>query len=204
MLELEFDWVQFMQLREYLRRETRLLHRQVEALFERVDIATPVGLHRFLLAHHAAVAPIENRLAAVSAPWADCWPYQLTSLLRRDLEAPNESWQLPTLPTKQLGGLATAHPLGLCYVLGGSRLGARVLLRRLSDGHGAGSEPPAYLAQAPDEEIWARTQRLLATPAADAASRVEILNAAETAFTIFGHAVAWTDFVQERADALAV
>lgn len=183
-----------MRLRDHLRQETRSLHQRTEALLSDLDIRTRSGLNRFLLVHHAAVMPIERRLA--EAEMTERWPFRLTELLTTDLA------ERDLTPT---AGLATsrfrsAHPLGLCYVLGGSRLGTRFLLKRLCSGERA----PRYLTRAPDEAIWPWTLRLLNSPEAEAASWDAVVTSAEIAFASFADALSLVGTSKESIDALAV
>lgn len=189
-----------MDLREELRRKTHPLHATVEKLFEPVDIRTTGGLRRFLLAHHAAIAPIERRLSEAGGAWSGCWPFRLKDLLVADLQALDVS----DCPTVSRRDLATAHPLGLCYVLGGSRLGARLLLKRLSEGPGCRPARPSYLASAPDDAIWTWTRRLVASDSARSVNRQDVLSAAETAFSSFGEALALVEASGERLDVVAL
>ncbi|MDF1793516.1 MAG: biliverdin-producing heme oxygenase [Thalassobaculaceae bacterium] len=194
-----------MRLRDDLRRDTRETHLAVERQFEATDIRTRSGLQRFVLAHHAAVLPIERHLAAAGPPWSGCWPFQLIQLLRDDLQA----MALTPHDVAATPGLDDAHPLGLCYVLGGSRLGARVLGRRLSDGDrwrmpARSHWTPGYLTRAPDDEIWSWTLALLGSPEAELAPRAEILSSARIAFTCFADALAQIGEPQESIDEFAV
>jgi len=183
-----------MGLREHLRRETRELHQRTEELLGCLDIRDPAGLDRFLLVHHAAVMPIERRLA--TATMGPRWPFRLTDLLAQDLAARG----LAATPGIEASRFDGAHPLGLCYVLGGSRLGARFLLRRLN-----GAEPvPQYLSRAPDDAIWSWTLAQLNAPEADSAPRDAIVTAAEAAFAGFADALTLVGAAKETIDELAV
>jgi heme oxygenase len=194
-----------MRLRDDLRRHTRVLHQRVEEQLGCLDLRTRAGLDRFLLTHHAAVLPIERRLAESSqrgpaTGFEDGWPFSLTDLLCRDLDARGLR---PTagVPADRL---QDAHPLGLCYVLGGSRLGARLLLKRLAGADGAPETAPAYLTRAPDGAIWSRTLTLLGSAAAEAAPRDAVLAAADIAFACFADALTLVGHPRENIDALAV
>ena len=183
-----------MRLRDHLRQQTRPLHRRTEQLLDGLDIRTRSGLDRFLLVHHAAVMPIERRLAA--STMAERWPFRLTDLIAQDLAAR----KLTPTQGVMAAQFQHAHPLGLCYVLGGSRLGARFLLKRLS-----GAEPaPRYLTRAPDQAIWPWTLSLLNSPEADAAPWDAVVNAAETAFASFADALTLVETSKESIDELAV
>ncbi|WP_420566271.1 biliverdin-producing heme oxygenase [Thalassobaculum sp.] len=188
-----------MRLRDHLRQETRTLHQRTEEALAGLDIRTGLGLDRFLLVHHAAVLPIERRLATcdlAACDMAERWPFRLTDLLAQDLR------ERALNPTEGVMASAIdhAHPLGLCYVLGGSRLGARFLLRRLS---GAGPAP-RYLTQAPDDAIWPWTLKLLNSPEADSAPWDAVVKAAETAFASFADALTLVGASKESIDELAV
>ncbi|WPZ33952.1 biliverdin-producing heme oxygenase [Thalassobaculum sp. OXR-137] len=183
-----------MRLRDHLRRETRALHQRTEALLQHLDIRTRAGLDSFLLVHHAVVMPMERRLAA--SDMTRRWPFRLTDLLVEDLE---ERALKPTagVPAARF---EDADPVGLSYVLGGSRLGSRVLLKRL-----AGACPaPRYLSRAPDDEIWPWTLSLLNSPEAAAAPREDVLQGAEIAFASFADAVSLVEAPKETIHALAV
>ena len=183
-----------MRLRDHLRQETRALHQRTEDLLSGIDIRTRTGLSTFLLVHHAAVMPIERRL--VRAQMSEAWPFRLTDLLVEDLE------ERGLKPTQ---GVAAArfedtHPLGLCYVLGGSRLGARLLLKRLTNTE----RPPRYLTRAPGDAIWPWTLSRLNSPEAEATPRNEIVKSAKTAFASFADALTLVGIPKENTDALAV
>lgn len=121
----------------FLRRVTRPWHDGVEAAFERFDLRGRDGLSGFLLAQARAVLPLEDALEAAGAAalLAD-WPLRRRAgalradLARLGLRAPSES-PVPALPSP-------VHGLGALYVLEGSRLGGRVLHRRV-----LGSPDPA-------------------------------------------------------------
>ena len=186
-----------MRLREYLRQATRTLHQNTEERLACLDIRTRSGLGRFLLTHHAAILPIERRLAAMEMGGG--WPFRLTDLLTRDLE------RRGLQPTGGVSSekLQRAHPLGLCYVLGGSRLGSRFLLKRLPSGGDGTVLPPSYLADAPDEEIWPWTMSLLNSPEADAEPRDAVLESAEIAFASFVDALTLVGASKENIDVFA-
>lgn len=183
-----------MKLRDHLRQHTKSLHRRTEELLEGLDIRTRSGLDSFLLVHHAAVMPMERRLANSALP--EPWPFRLTDLLDQDLAERNLTPTQGVTASK----FQQAHPLGLCYVLAGSRLGARFLLKRLTD-----TEPtPRYLGQAPDQAIWPWTLTLLNSPEADAAPWDAVARAAETAFASFADALTLVEASKESTDELAV
>ena len=186
-----------MRLREYLRQATRTLHQDTEDRLACLDIRTREGLDRFLLTHHAAVLPIERRLEAMEMGGG--WRFRLSDLLAEDLK---DRGLRPT------GGVASAplqraHPLGLCYVLGGSRLGSRFLLKRLPREQDGTVRAPLYLAGAPDDEIWPWTVSLLNSPESEAEPRDAVLEAAEIAFASFADALTLVGSPKENSDVFA-
>lgn len=183
-----------MRLRDHLRQETRTLHERTEALLADMDIRTRSGLDRFLLVHHAVVMPIERRLAV--ADGAPRWPFRLSDLLAADLK---DRGLTPTegVPASRF---EDAHPLGLCYVLGGSRLGSRFLLKRIADT----GDAPRYLSRAPDDKIWPWTLARLNAPQAATVPREAVVGAARTAFASFADAVSLVGTPKETIDVLAV
>ncbi|MDX7950878.1 biliverdin-producing heme oxygenase [Lichenihabitans sp. Uapishka_5] len=114
----------------FLRRVTRPWHDGVEAAFERFDLRDRQGLSGFLLAQARAVFPLEQALDAAGATaLLPDWPARRrAAALRADLAALGLPAPIapsgPFLPSRD-------HALGALYVLEGSRLGGRVLHRRV-------------------------------------------------------------------------
>lgn len=124
----------------FLRRETERWHLRVEAAFAPFDLVSLPGLAGFLRAQAEAVDPIEAALdqAGIASLLPD-WPARRrAAALKRDLEAIGSGEPFTPLPQPSLG--TTAHQLGAVYVLEGSRLGGKVLARRV-----ATSEDPRVL-----------------------------------------------------------
>lgn len=110
--------------REYLNRETRSEHTAVEAAFDAFDMATGEGMDAILTAH---IGAMDRLLPALS----DHPEYRdeivrlrsLASLSRDALDLPERA--------KTPRQAEALHPLAIAYVVLGSRLGARVISRRL-------------------------------------------------------------------------
>ena len=114
----------------FLRRVTRPWHDRVEAAFEAFDLRTRDGLSGFLARQSAALLPLERALerAGVAELLAD-WPARRRApALAADLAqlgAETPPWvEPPECPTP-------CHMLGILYVIEGSKLGGRVLHRRV-------------------------------------------------------------------------
>lgn len=177
----------------FLRRVTRPWHDGVEAAFEAFDLRTRDGLSGFLLRQATALFPLERSLerAGVAELLAD-WPARrrapalAADLAQLGVEAP--PWvDLPDLPTP-------CHMLGVLYVVEGSKLGGRVLHRRVVTspdpevrgvtgflGHRHERGWPGFLtvldAVPPDAQAWAglRAGAWAAFAAFDAAARCDVV-----------------------------
>jgi len=197
-----------MDLRGHLRQATDPAHRALEAAFDRLDLTTAAGLRRFLLAHRGAVTAIERRLHRADGDWAGCWQFDLSALLAGDLadldpdtERPDAGRSEADIPPA-LPPLDNSHPVGLCYVLGGSRLGAAVIAGRLRREREPTPPVPRYLTDAPDREIWARTLDLLARVPERPEEIAAVSRAAEQGFACFSRALAGVPNEMETGDAV--
>jgi heme oxygenase (biliverdin-IX-beta and delta-forming) len=115
-------------LRMSLRASTREQHELTEQAFEAFDVATSAGLRRFLLAHRTALETARGRTAH-DANAAQEIGFML-DLIRADLASLGDSTVLPI----KFSDSAPLHPLGVRYVLLGSRLGSQILAQRVSGG----------------------------------------------------------------------
>lgn len=155
-------------MRDILRERTAELHDSLEQTPVMSCLFSEV-LHRDQYQQHLAVLygfvlPLEEALITATEgnsraePTVPVWPYQprhaqLASDLRR-LGVPPET--LPVAHLQQLPPLTNpADALGAAYVLEGSRLGGRVIHKRLQDHFGA-SVPADYYAGAEEPARWPR------------------------------------------------
>lgn len=116
----------------FLRRATERWHLRVEAAFAPFDLVTLPGLAGFLRAQAEAVDSIEAALdqADIASLLPD-WPARRrAAAVKRDLETIGGGEPFIPLPRPSLG--TTAHQLGAVYVLEGSRLGGKLLARRVA------------------------------------------------------------------------
>ena len=137
-------------LRDRLRVATSKDHAALDAIASALDFDTAFGYGGFLWASAAALIPLEQALERAGVDgWLEDWPLRSRrAALALDLAAldvsPPVSKPEPT-PSRAFG-------VGLLYVLEGSRLGARVLARRV---RGAGPDLPiAYLTHGDDGDAW--------------------------------------------------
>ena len=154
-------------IRERLRTSTSALHEQVDDHMRRLLGKTASGYGRFLLQSASAIVPLEAALEAgnVTTLLPD-WSQRSRSLaLQADLAA----LLLPSPPARPLElPRDEAFQFGVLYVLEGSRLGARLLLRELGVTLGPALKPAmSYLSHGNEQPLW-RTflQRLDASTAA--------------------------------------
>lgn len=137
-------------LRDHLRAVTTDSHAALDAAVAGWRIETPRGYGAFLAASAAALTPLELALEhAGVAAWLPDWPRRARrDALARDLAA---------LGLKAPAVAPVAVPdrdfaAGLLYVLEGSRLGARFLVRQVRAAD-AGL-PLAYLTHGEGQDLW--------------------------------------------------
>ncbi|HZF76324.1 MAG TPA: biliverdin-producing heme oxygenase [Acetobacteraceae bacterium] len=117
-----------------LREGTAAAHARAEmGMWPESATSDPATYARWLSRHLGLIAPfevvIETHAAFLAALGADPLPRARRGLLRRDLAMLGMPEECPA-PAPPLTG---AEALGALYVLEGSRLGGRVLLRRVED-----------------------------------------------------------------------
>lgn len=140
-------------LRDRLRTETRDLHGRVDTHFGAFDLTSLYGYRGFLEASAAALLPLENALtdSGVERLFPDWALRARSAAILDDLERTGGArWLLRTPAPLNFGGI-----LGTMYVLEGSRLGAKVLLKTVSRSHGtlvAGAT--AYLSHGEGQSLW--------------------------------------------------
>ena len=139
-------------IRHRLKTATAEQHERVDAAFSSFDLESLAGYSAFLLAHLHAVHPLEVALedAGIGALVPD-WPArQRRQALLADLDALG------------VAGFVLSEPLviqpspgwclGACYVLEGSRLGGRLLARRVAAANPRA--PLRYLAHTDTTPSW--------------------------------------------------
>lgn len=176
-------------LRSRLKQATAEAHRNLDSRLGSLDLSSLDGYRRFLEANAAALLPLEGALesAGVASMFAD-WPQRS----RRDAIVADLA---------KVGGVArpaAAPPLmngnavlGTMYVLEGSRLGAKYLLRSIA--HSADpviAGATAYLGHGAGEQLWPRFLVALVPEPVTLADEAEIVDAAAVAFAMFAQAAA--------------
>ena len=178
-------------LRQRLRAATAEAHKRIDRRFGAYNLAHAADYRRFLEASAAALLPLEAALitAGVSRVFPD-WPLRSrrTAILD-DLDAlDGELRLLPAPPSLDFGGV-----LGTMYVLEGSRLGAKLLVKtvqRSSDPKVAAAT--AYLRHGDEERLWPSFLAALERHAAVLSDDTSAVNGAMQAFELFERAAAAT------------
>ncbi|TWA94461.1 biliverdin-producing heme oxygenase [Bradyrhizobium stylosanthis] len=175
----------FSGLRERLRDATSAAHRELDAQLSAFDLTVFSGYRRFLQASAAALLPLEAALvdAGVARMFPD-WPERSRSAaIAADLGRLGSAmpWAVRVSPLTQSG------VLGTMYVLEGSRLGAKFLLKTVADSADPRvGEATAYLSHGTGKRLW---QSFLSKLADDGScDEDEAIEAARLAFAAFEQA----------------
>jgi heme oxygenase len=172
--------------RYLLRSATAKDHADVDGRFGSLIGRGVTGYLEFLLLSAAAVGPIEEALrdAHVERILPDWEDRSRAASLRADLAELGVVTPMAARPPS-LGG--EAHQFGIAYVLEGSRLGARVLVRRLLASPDLDT-PRAmrYLRHGEGLPLWQTFVERLESSAAVRRSPEDAIAGAHTAFRWFG------------------
>ena len=174
-------------LRERLKLATSADHRSLDAQFSDFDLTSLRGYRRFLEASAAALLPLEAAMeqAGVGRIFPD-WPERSRS---RAIEADLDRLDGVARPLCRVGLLNRNNVLGVMYVLEGSRLGAKFLLRSIA-GNPLLERASRYLRHGAGQPLWRNfLQRLESEPVAPD-DEPEITRGAHHAFAMFAEAAA--------------
>lgn len=175
-------------LRDRLRADTREAHEALDASFAGMfSDSTGAAYRRFIamnLAAHAAIDPI-LATSLPAAPWEGEAPADRLDAARRDARAlglePEATPAFP-LPRPDL-----FQALGIAYVLEGSRLGAKYMLRAIKRDEPSGDAwwPTHYLEASSDARPFTRLLDRMTAERADEADIRRAVEAADTTFRFF-------------------
>jgi heme oxygenase len=174
-------------LREKLKAATALAHRALDARLCTFDLTTVDGYRRFLEASAAALLPLEAALrrAGVAEEFGD-WPRRSRgAAIAADLDCIGGVIR----PFHSVITLSRAEMWGVMYVLEGSRLGAKYLLRTVADC----AEPQIvaatrYLRHGNGQPLWRTFLEKLEGEPATADCEAETISGAQRAFAMFAKA----------------
>ncbi len=190
--------------RTLLRAATQAAHARLDTVFSRYDLACPAGYRRFLLAQAAVVPSLEAALdGALDGAGArrvlPDWPERRRSAaLLADLATLGVA-RPPALRAPAPGG--PGWVLGALYVLEGSRLGAKMLRRRvMSGGDVLCCAATAYLTHEPGSASWPDFLAVLQTSPHAADLDTMVLGACDI-FALFEQAACSPDHEEVSAHA---
>ncbi len=140
-------------LRLLLRDATARLHAQIDAASAHLDLRVRGDYARFLVAQAAALLPLEALVERQNGGSLRDWPRRRrTAAMLGDLRL------LGVRAPSEVAVRLVDHPawiMGVLYVLEGSRLGGKILLRRVLDGDDADCRAAtAYLSQGAAQNLW--------------------------------------------------
>lgn len=171
-------------LRSTLRSGTAEAHARLDACFGRLDLQKLSDYSRFLTAQAAALLPLETALLAsgVERLFPDWASRARSQALRADIAC--LGGRPPVVPP--LPRLEPDAMLGIAYVLEGSRLGARFLLRRVlrsPDRRVAGNT--AFLSHGAGSDLWQTFLDMLEREGRALRDTTMAIAAARRAFSLF-------------------
>lgn len=173
--------------------QTRTLHGDLEKRFDELRIEVPSGYLHFLSAHSIALSCAADWLSSLNSPHERTFR-QLVSKIDTDLRALGARSPRATLDLMQ-----PESDLGILYVVGGSSLGARVLLKRIAASATGETAPPAgYLKSENLRHLWGALRPSLAIASARGATADRAVSSAEQTFECFRMALGLIK--QERVD----
>lgn len=169
-------------LRTRLRNDTQYDHDRIDALYGRYDLTDRADLTDFLQAHALALSWCADAVPSHQAEFSTLMRGLIAAIgddLTR-LDAPAQShW--PAKPNRLRG-----DPLGLIYVVAGSRLGGRVLVRQIL----AAEDPVVasatrYLTCPEGDALWKDVQAALKEWTGDSDQEAKLVEGARSAFQYF-------------------
>lgn len=178
-------------LRSRLRRETRAAHERLDASFIGLSEGDPADYGLFLRMNEACHGTIEPVLAA--SPLAALWPPRVPGPHAAALADMEAIGLRPIVPAPfPVARPSLAQAVGIAYVLEGSKLGARQILKKLAkDDPAATDRPPtAFLSHvAGSAEGFRGFLDLIEDLVADSFERDAAVGAADATFGYFLDAV---------------
>ena len=173
-------------LRSRLKQATAAAHRHLDARLSGLDLANFEGYRRFLEVNAAALWPVEDALeaAGVATIFAD-WPRRSRrGAITADLVRVGGTLRpLAPMPSMNRNGV-----FGALYVLEGSRLGAKYLLRGVAASDSVVGSATDYLSHGAGQHFWQSFLAALEQEPATPDDEAEIIDAAELTFSMFSQA----------------
>jgi len=176
-------------IRERLREATAEAHAALDACLQALDLTTRAGYGRFLAANAAALVAVEMALEAAGVH--DVLPDWDRRARSRAINADLDLLGIRTRSVPADMTFNRARMLGALYVLEGSRLGAKFLVRQVT----RSTDPlvraaTAYLRHGENERFWPSFLDLLARELPSPAEEEDMIAGAQWAFARFAEAAA--------------
>lgn len=174
------------ELRTALRERTQAAHQRLDGLFSGLDLREARHYGLFLAAQAAALEPVERALDAARAETVipDWHERKRTAAIRGDLDA------LALAPAEEAGRADwigdRASILGAAYVLEGSRLGGKMLLKvAASSADPAVVQATGFLAHGEGRRFWPSFDALLGATELSEAEVDRLVESAVRTFELF-------------------
>jgi heme oxygenase (biliverdin-IX-beta and delta-forming) len=174
-------------LRGRLKDATAADHRELDARFATFDLSKRTDYRRFLEASAAALLPLEAALerdgvAGIFDDWAQ---RSRRAAIIADIDRLGGAIR----PWRGIGPFTRHSLIGALYVLEGSRLGAKFLLRIIArSADPQVSEATAYLRHGAGQALWPSFLARLESEAVAAVDESEAITGARRAFALFAEA----------------
>jgi heme oxygenase (biliverdin-IX-beta and delta-forming) len=179
--------------RHKLRIATAASHAELDALLSAFDLETLPQYRSFLEINAAALLPVESALveAGVGRLFPD-WRFRARSAaILHDLARVGGGVRPLPPPNDLTRHLTDDGIIGTMYVLEGSRLGAKVLLRRIAEsGDNVVKGAVAYLRHGEGQNFWQGYLNALEDYARQGGNVSDAIEAARRAFSFFMEAAA--------------
>ena len=174
-------------LREKLKAATALAHRALDARFSTFNLTTVDGYRRFLEASAAALMPLEAALerSGIGELLSD-WPQRSRqAAIAADIDRIGGIFR----PFNSMITLSRPEMWGVMYVLEGSRLGAKYLLRTIADCADPQMEVATrYLRHGNGQPLWRSFLEKLEREPSATDGEAETISGAQRAFAMFARA----------------
>jgi heme oxygenase len=179
--------------RHKLRIATAAAHAKLDARLGALDLGIPSQYRSFLEMNAAALLPLESALvdAGVGRHFPDWRLRERSAAIWHDLARVGGEVQTLALPDDLTRHLTDDGIFGTMYVLEGSRLGAKVLLKRIAESDGAIVKGAlAYLRHGEGQNLWQGYLTVLEAYARQGGNISEAIEAAKRTFSFFMEAAA--------------
>mgnify|MGYP000005793279 FL=1 len=166
-------------VRQDLRLRTADHHARVDELISRHDLTRPEGLAAFLAINHLAYTTVERHLRPHGGFTVPYLPLEEIEADLASLGAGIPTWQAEP-------SMEAAHPVGIIYVIAGSRLGGTVLHKRWQQADDSNVRLAGrFLSQMTDRSCWTDFLVQVSNAQISQSEFIDIVESAKGCFSIF-------------------